>query len=111
MQQLRADIWCAAFVRRHNDLGNFCVVARKGDAIAGQIWIEVDHLDGTASLFTPVSSAAHQAAGDDRVFQRRFQRAQPLDIRERIDREIDFDPDIWVISLDSRGDEIGIDLV
>ena len=36
MDQLRSDIWCAAFVRRHNDLGQFCVVAQKGDPVAGQ---------------------------------------------------------------------------
>ncbi|NMA99729.1 MAG: DUF1491 family protein, partial [Phyllobacteriaceae bacterium] len=47
MSRLRSDIWCMAFVRRHNDLGNMCVVARRGDPIAGQIFIEVDHLDGT----------------------------------------------------------------
>ena len=46
MSLFRSDLWCAAFVRRHNDLGNMCVVSRKGDPIAGQIFIEIDHLDG-----------------------------------------------------------------
>ena len=39
----RSDLWTAAFVRRHNDLGHMCVVARRGDPIAGQIFIEIDH--------------------------------------------------------------------
>ena len=43
---LRSDLWAAAFVRRHNDIGEICVVSRRGDAIAGQIFIEIDHLNG-----------------------------------------------------------------
>jgi hypothetical protein len=107
---LRSDLWCAAFVRRHNDLGNFCVVSRRGDAVAGQVFIEVDHLDGTASLFTPAPMASRR---DDASleFQRRFSRVDPIRIRERIAQESRFDPDLWVLSLDLRGDDPGIELV
>lgn len=111
MHQLRSDIWCGAFVRRHNDLGNFCVVSRRGDAIAGQILIEIDHLDGSASLLMPVSSAAHGTNPADRIFQLRLDHVPPLDVRTRIEREADFDPDIWVISIDSREGEIGVDQI
>jgi hypothetical protein len=107
---LRTDIWCSAFVRRHNDLGNMCVVARRGDLIAGQVFVEVDHLDGTISLFTPAPMASRKDDAD-LVFQRRFARAEPAKVRERIAREIDFDPDLWVISLDLRGDDPGIEVV
>ncbi|WP_240232876.1 DUF1491 family protein [Devosia lacusdianchii] len=110
MGLLRTDIWCSAFVRRHNDLGNMCVVARRGDLIAGQVFVEVDHLDGTISLFTPAPMASRKDDAD-LVFQRRFARAEPAKVRERIAREIDFDPDLWVISLDLRGDDPGIEVV
>ncbi|WP_417580322.1 DUF1491 family protein [Pelagibacterium sp.] len=111
MQQLRSDIWCAAFVRRHNNTGNFCVVSRRGDAIAGQIWIEVDHLDGTVSLFTPAPGAAMDPLPDDRVFHKRFARSDPLTVKERITREIDFDQDLWVLSVDCRSDDLGLEVV
>lgn len=106
---VRTDLWCAAFVRRHNDLGNMCVVARRGDPIAGQVFIEVDHLDGTASLFTPAPTISR---GDsvDMIFQRRFSHVEPGLVRDRIAREADFDPDLWVLSLDLRGDDPGIEL-
>lgn len=99
-----------AFVRRHNDLGNMCVVARRGDPIAGQVFIEVDHLDGTRSLYTPAPMVSRDD-GAGLVFQRRFNHDEPGKIRERIERETDFDPDLWVLSLDMRGDDLGIDLV
>lgn len=109
MSRIRSDIWCAAFVRRHNNIGNFCVIARRGDPIAGQVYIEVDHLDGTRTLFTPAPLAGRD---DDAnlVFQRRFSRVEPAKITDRIAREADFDPDLWVLSVDCRTDEIGIDI-
>lgn len=108
MQHLRSDIWCSAFVRRQNNIGNFCVVSRRGDAVAGQIWIEIDHLDGTVSLLTPAPGVERQTA--DRVFEKRFDRADPQTVKHRIAREIAFDPDLWLLALDSRNGEIGIDL-
>ena len=87
-----------------------CVVARRGDPIAGQVFIEVDHLDGTRSLFTPAPMASRK---DDAslVFQCRFSRVEPHKVTERIAREVDFDPDLWVLSLDLREDNPGIDVI
>ena len=108
MSQLRSDLWCAAFIRRHNDLGHMCVVSRKGDPIAGQIWVEVDHLNKTVSLFSPAPSAAIEESSADRVFETRFERVEPQVARQRLERELEFDPDIWVISLELRSDDIGL---
>jgi hypothetical protein len=109
---LRSDLWTAAFVRRHNDLGHLCVVTRRGDPIAGQIFIELDHLNGTASLFVPAPAASRmEDDGEDRVFQVRFDKVEPQKVAERIAREADFDPDVWVISLEMRSGDLGINLV
>lgn len=110
MSLLRSDLWCSAFVRRHNDLGHMCVVSRRGDPIAGQVFIEVDHLDGTVSLFTPAPMAS-RPDNASLVFQRRFSHAEPLKVRERINREAEFDPDLWVLSLDLRSDDPGIEII
>ncbi len=67
----RSDLWAAAFVRRHNDIGHICVVSRKGDPIAGQIFIEIDHLNGV--LFIDYVSKLKR----DRVI-RKFVKAQKL---------------------------------
>jgi hypothetical protein len=103
----RSDLWVAAFVRRHNDIGNICVVARRGDPIAGQIFIEIDHLNGEVSLLTPVPSLALAEGEEDRIFVRQFSRGDPAKIRARIEREADFDPDLWVIAVETRGDDVG----
>jgi len=104
---LRSDLWISAFVRRHNNLGHLCVVARKGDPIAGQIFLEIDHLNGTVSLLTP-APAALRGDSEDRLFQRRLDRVEPLRVRERIAQEQKFDPDLWVVSVELREDDLGV---
>jgi hypothetical protein len=108
---LRSDLWTSAFVRRHNDIGEICVVARKGDPIAGQIFIEIDHLNGTVSLLTPEPASARRDGDEHRLFVRRFDHADPDTVRARIAREADFDPDLWVLALEMRGDDAGVTLV
>jgi len=105
---LRSDLWCAVFVRRHNDLGHFCTVSRRGDAIAGQVFIEVDHLNGQVSLYTPAPSAMVPEGSEDRLFQRRFDHVPPADVKARIAREADFDPDLWVLTLELRSGDLGL---
>ena len=104
----RTDIWVAAFVRRHNDIGHMCVVSRRGDPIAGQIFIEVDHLNGGVSLYAPAPAAARRENVEDRVFQRRFDRVEAVKVRERLIQEENFDPDFWVISLEIRAGDLGL---
>jgi len=103
---LRSDLWVAAFVRRHNNIGHICVVARKGDASAGQILIEIDHLDGTVSLLAPAATSADGTG--DRTFVRRFAHVSPQTVTQRIAREAEFDPDFWLIGLEMRGDDAGV---
>ena len=107
----RSDLWVSAFVRRHNDIGKICVVSRKGDPIAGQIFIEIDHLNGTVSLLTPAPSTARLDGDEDRLFVKRFDHGTPDEVRTRIEREAKFDPDLWVVSLEMRGDDAGVSLV
>jgi hypothetical protein len=107
---LRSDLWASAFLRRHNDLGHMCVLRRRGDPIAGQIFVEIDHLDGTASLYVPAPAVLTPEKSADRLFTRRFHRVSPAEVAARVAREADFDPDFWLIALDLRGDDPGLEL-
>jgi hypothetical protein len=107
----RTDLWVAAFVRRHNDIGHICVVSRRGDPIAGQIFVEIDHLNGTQSLYVPAPMSARLENPEDRVFSLRLDHVEPLAVVERVRREQDFDPDLWVVSLEMRNGDLGLELV
>lgn len=109
MARLRADIWVSAFVRRHAQLGRICVVSRKGDPDAGQIWVEIDHLNGTSSLLVPAHG--DPAAATDRRFTLLLDRQPSADAAHRIMREADFDPDLWVVTLEDRAGDHGLEVV
>ena len=109
MARLRADLWVSAYVRRQNDVGHMCVVSRRGDPVAGQIWVSVDHLDGTHSLYVPASSASRSSDDQSHLFEIRYDR-QPADkVNDRIALEGEFDPDLWVVSLDLRAGDPNLD--
>ncbi len=111
MSQLRSDLWCAAFVRRHNDIGELAVIVRKGDPIAGQIWIEVDHLNGTVSLYAPAPAPYYADRSADRLFEARLARVPAVESRSRIEQESRFDSDFWLIGLETRAQSYGFDVV
>ena len=111
MSQLRSDLWCAVFVRRHNDLGEAAVIVRRGDPVAGQIWIEIDHLDGTVTLLAPAPAPYYEREAADRLFEVRLARVPAADARERIEREGRFDSDFWLIGLETRAKAYGVDIV
>jgi hypothetical protein len=111
MSQLRSDLWCAAFIRRHNDLGELAVVARRGDPIAGQVWIEVDHLDGTVTLYAPAPAPYYTERTADRLFEPRLSRVPADEARDRLERESRFDSDFWLIALETRAKDYGIETI
>jgi hypothetical protein len=46
----------------------------------------------------------------DRVFTRLLDRVPPLDVEERVKRETRFDPDLWLVEVDSREGRHDLDL-
>ncbi|AVX05153.1 hypothetical protein MXMO3_02641 [Maritalea myrionectae] len=108
MKRLRADLWVSAFIRLHTQRGNMCVIRQRGDEIAGQIWIEVDHLDGSSSLYVPAMQL--EPDSQERIFEARFDHATYQDVNARIQQEQAFDPDFWVISLETRDTDIGLNV-
>lgn len=111
MPSIRSELWCAAFVRRHNNLGHICVISRRGDSVAGQVWVEVDHIDGSMSLFTPAPSLMRSEEDADWAFIQRFERVPFKEVANRIRQEAEFDPDFWLITLESRTGEHGLKVI
>ena len=97
--QLRSDIWVAAFLRRASVNGGFAALRRRGAAEAGAIFVLVDRLDGRAALFEPAPSLDGE---------RRFLRVHaaewidPAEAEARLQRQLGFDPDMWIVELESR---------
>jgi hypothetical protein len=105
--RLKAGIWVAAYLRRCNVEGVFAAVRRHGAEEAGAIFIKINRLDGTGTLYGPApQSAFDEAQPADRIFVALVGRDIPApetDIETRLTKEIRFDPDLWIIEVEDRG--------
>ena len=110
MARLRSDFWVSAYLRRCAVEGIDAVLRRRGAAEAGAIFVKVDHRDGTASLYGPAAQSAFAEGADERLFTVLLSAAAPLDVEERIRREIRFDSDLWLVEIDTRENRHFLDL-
>lgn len=104
--RLKSGIWVAAYLRRCNVEGVFAAVRRRGAEEAGAIFVKINRLDGTGTLYGPApQSAFDEAQPADRMFVVVAGRETPAtetDIESRLTREIRFDPDLWIVEVEDR---------
>jgi hypothetical protein len=104
--RLRSDIWVAAYLRRCAVEGASAVLIRRGAPEAGAIFVKVDRLNGEAALYGPAPQtlAFDLAPGVDRVFTRlhKTEWIASAEAERRLEREIGFDPDLWIVAVEDR---------
>lgn len=112
--RLRSDIWVAAYLRRRNADGAFAVLRRRGAAEAGAIVIKIDCLDGRVALYGPApqSLTADLPLGVARMFSRMHQPEwiDPVDAEARLERQVRFDSDLWIVEVEDRNGGPALDL-
>jgi len=110
--RLKSAIWVAAYVRRCHLEGAFAVVRRRGSEEAGAIFVKIDKLDGTAALFSPAPQSAFEEArpGDRRFAPVVDGFVADADIEKRLEREMKFDPDLWIVEVEDRAGRHFLDL-
>lgn len=106
LMRLKSAIWVAAYLRRCSVEGVFAAVRRRGAEEAGAIFIKVNRLDGTGTLYGPAPQTAFdESQPADRMFMAVLGRetaAAEADIEARLVRENRFDPDLWVLEVEDR---------
>ena len=101
MTRLRSDFWVSAYLRRCGVEGLDAALRRRGAAEAGAIFVKVDRLDGTASLYGPAPQSLVDDSGERR-FVALLVDAMPLDVEDKVRRESRFDSDLWLVEVDDR---------
>lgn len=109
--RLRTDFWVAALRRRAEEAGAYVSVARRGADEAGAVFILVDRRDGSVDLYGPApQSVFDEGRPTDRLFSLIVAEASAGAAQSRIEQEIRFDPDLWLIDIEDRQGRAFVDL-
>ena len=101
--RLTSGFWVGAYVRRCHVAGAYAVVARRGAEEAGAIFLRIDKLDGRIDLYGPLPQILVDAEGTaDRQFERLIADGDGESVGARLDRELRFDPDLWIVDVEDR---------
>lgn len=101
--RLKASIWVKAYIRTCAGGGLPVAVVRHGDDDAGTIFVRVNLLNGTSRLFGP-APAGLELPGSDRLLAPVFDGTARADddVDRHLQREAEFDSDLWVVEVESR---------
>ncbi|MGI9354061.1 MAG: DUF1491 family protein, partial [Rhizobiaceae bacterium] len=69
---------------------------------AGAIYIVVNDLAGSFTLRGPALQGAYGDGPQDRQFETIVEPGPEGPIRERLEKECNFDPDLWIVEIEDR---------
>ncbi|RYX87006.1 MAG: DUF1491 family protein [Bradyrhizobiaceae bacterium] len=112
MSRLKSAIWVAAYLRRCQTEGVYGAVRRRGAEEAGAVFVKLALLDGSAMLFAPAPQAVYDdSRPSDRVFAPSPPQAVDENkIEERLKKEMNFDPDLWIVEIEDKAGRHFLDL-
>lgn len=107
--RLTSEIFVAALVRRVFSEGGFAAVERRGAEAAGAVFVVARDRTGGLQLFGPAPQTL-ALEGGGRAFLREAARDE-AELAKRLEREARFDPDFWVVEIETESPETYLTLV
>ena len=95
--RLTAGIWVSAYLARLRLADVPAFVVRRGDTTAGAVLVKLNRLDGEATCF---QRSFDLMSGERRWIELTSGKEATVD--EAIALQCSFDPDLWVIEVESR---------
>jgi hypothetical protein len=109
--RLRTDFWIAALRRRAEAGGAYISIARRGAEEAGAVFVVVDRRNGAFDLYGPAPQSVFSDKPTDRLFSALARDVSEQATRSRIDQEVRFDPDLWVVDIEDREGRAFVELI
>jgi hypothetical protein len=95
--RLTARFWVDAYLARLRFLDIPAFVTAHGDDTAGAVFVKLNTLDGTATLF----ARRYDLARDETIWEKLTHHTE-AEIDARLEAEKRRDPDLWVIEVEDR---------
>jgi hypothetical protein len=110
--RLRTDFWVAALRRRAEAAGAYVSIAKHGADEAGTVFVMVDRGNGRLDLYGPApQSVFDEERPSDRLFLLMADGSSEAEAHSRMERELRFDPDLWLIGIEDRQGRSFLDVV
>ncbi|MAU94404.1 MAG: hypothetical protein CMP81_00745 [Fulvimarina sp.] len=107
--RITSDLFVSQLSRRLFIAGAFAAVVRRGADAAGAVFVVARSRDGALRLFGPAVQSLSGESGARRFMEEAASDEAALDAR--FQREARFDPDFWVIEIETDTPEDFIDIV
>lgn len=105
--RVTSDFWVSALTRRVQNEGGFAAVIRRGATEAGAIFLVSRSRLGELSLFGPAPQADYdEARPSERLFVLLVKAGSQAEVDAKLEREMRFDPDIWIVELETGEEAI-----
>lgn len=96
--RLKAGFFVRALIRRVEVAGAQAYVVRKGSEEAGAVFLKISRLDGTCTVLNPSMDGE-----GERVWVRPLgEGAEEAKAAQYLERQVKFDPDIWIVEIEDR---------
>lgn len=100
--RVTSDLWVSALLRRVQSAGGFGAVPRRGASEAGAIFIVSRSRLGEVTLYGPAPQVAYEEGKpQERGFSKMLGPADDAAIEARLEKERRFDPDLWVVEIET----------
>jgi len=96
--RLKAGLFVRALIRRAEVAGAFAFVVRKGAEESGAVFLKLTKPDGSGVVL----SQARQGEGDLVWMKPLGDAADEEKARTYFDKQIKFDPDLWIVEIEDR---------
>ena len=100
--RVTTDFWVSSVIRRVFSSGGFAAIVKRGATEAGAVFFTVRDRLGETKLYGPASQTSYDDAKPaDRQFTLLGNVAGDAAIEARLEREKRFDPDIWIVEIET----------
>ena len=107
--RLKSSMWFTVFMRLERERGAFVSVVKSGSQEAGALFVIQNHLNGTLDLHAPAPQSITGEI-DERKFECVLEKVDQSEIDAYLERQIKFDPDLWVIETESGAGDLKLDI-
>lgn len=100
--RVTSQIWVHVFLRTEQSRGAMVLVSQKGAQEAGAIYVCWENLGGLWTLFGPAPQSMLENASSQRQFETVMENVEEAECALYLERQRNFDPDIWILEIQSN---------